>query len=87
MGPLGCPETSVRDKHYTLPNIPEERNSRGYSLLVLLTKHYSSDYMKEDEIGGACVTVGGGRNKAISATRVIHSVEYSEYVIVVKWGK
>jgi len=62
MEPLGCPEeTSIRDNHYTLRNIPEERNSRGYSLLVLLTKYYSSDYMKEDEIGGACVTRGGGR--------------------------
>ena len=27
MGPIGCPETSVRDYHYTLSNIAEERRS------------------------------------------------------------
>lgn len=27
-GPLGCPEASVRNKHYTPRNIPEERRSR-----------------------------------------------------------
>jgi hypothetical protein len=26
MGPTGCPETSVRNYHYTLCNNPEERN-------------------------------------------------------------
>ena len=25
VGPIGCPETSVRNYHYTLRNIPEER--------------------------------------------------------------
>ena len=25
MGPIGCPETSVRNYHYTLRNNPEER--------------------------------------------------------------
>ena len=28
MGPTGCPETSVRNYHYTLCNIPEERRSQ-----------------------------------------------------------
>jgi len=35
MGPIGCPETSVRDYHYSLRNDPEERSSqllRGGSL-------------------------------------------------------
>jgi hypothetical protein len=28
MGPIGCPETSVRNCHYTLRNNPEERGSQ-----------------------------------------------------------
>jgi hypothetical protein len=35
MGPIGCPETSVRNCHYSLQNNPEERSShplRGGSL-------------------------------------------------------
>jgi hypothetical protein len=35
MGPIGCPETSVRHHHYSLRNIPEKRSShwlRGGSL-------------------------------------------------------
>jgi len=35
MGPIGCPETSVRKYHYTLHNVPEEHRShilRGGSL-------------------------------------------------------
>ena len=27
MGPIGCPETSVHNYHYTLRNFPEERRS------------------------------------------------------------
>jgi hypothetical protein len=27
MGPIGCPETSVKDYHSALSNIPEERRS------------------------------------------------------------
>ena len=27
MGPIGCPETSVRNCHYSLRKSPEERNS------------------------------------------------------------
>ena len=87
MGPLGCPETSVRNNHYTLHNMQEDSSSREYSLLVLLTKYYSSDCMKEDEIGVACQEGGGERNNVISTTRVIPSVEYGEYMIVVSWGK
>ena len=37
MGPIGCPETSVHNYHFTLRNIPEERRShlhRGGSILV-----------------------------------------------------
>jgi hypothetical protein len=29
MGPIGCPETLVRNCHNTLLNIPEERRSQG----------------------------------------------------------
>ena len=28
IGPVGCPETSVRNYHYTLRNIAEERRSQ-----------------------------------------------------------
>jgi hypothetical protein len=34
MGPIGCPETSVRNYHYTLRNIPDER----WSYWDLLTR-------------------------------------------------
>jgi len=47
MGPIGCPETSVRNYHYSLRNNPEERNSqllrRGSlksRLIQLLTKPF-----------------------------------------------
>jgi hypothetical protein len=30
MGKIGCPETSVRNYHYTLRNIPEERRSQVF---------------------------------------------------------
>ena len=29
MGPIGCPETSVRSYHYCLRDNPEERSSEG----------------------------------------------------------
>jgi len=35
MGPIGCPETSVRNYHYSLRNNPKERSNhllRGVSL-------------------------------------------------------
>jgi len=28
MGPIGCPETSVRNDHHSLRNNPEERSSQ-----------------------------------------------------------
>ena len=34
----GCPETSVRNYHYTLRNNPEDRNSRVYSFFNLAAK-------------------------------------------------
>ena len=35
MGPIGCPETSVKKYHYTLRYLPEERRSqRRFSLLT-----------------------------------------------------
>ena len=39
MGPIGCPETSVRSYHYTLRNIPEEHIS-GKLLLKYFIKIY-----------------------------------------------
>jgi hypothetical protein len=34
MGPIGCPETSVRNYHYLLRNDPEERSSRVINKIV-----------------------------------------------------
>jgi hypothetical protein len=34
MGPIGCPETSVRNYHSTLRIIPEERRSKNLSYLL-----------------------------------------------------
>jgi hypothetical protein len=34
MGPIRCPETSVKDYHSTLRNTPEERRSRQYGTVV-----------------------------------------------------
>jgi hypothetical protein len=34
MGPIGCPETSVKKYHYTLRNLPEERRSQRRSSLL-----------------------------------------------------
>jgi hypothetical protein len=45
MGPIGCPETSVRNYNYSLRNNPEERSShllRGESL----KSHTFEDYLK-----------------------------------------
>ena len=36
MGPVGCPETSVRNYHYSLCNNPEERISYDNILIVTL---------------------------------------------------
>jgi len=37
MGPIGCPETSVRNHNYLLRNDPEERSSQTYKCMI--TKH------------------------------------------------
>ena len=34
MGPIGCPETSVKKYHYTLRNLLEERKSQRRSSLL-----------------------------------------------------
>jgi len=41
MGPIGCPETSVRNYHYSLRNNPEER-SPGY-LAAEARNHATTD--------------------------------------------
>jgi len=33
MGPIGCPETSVKNYHYALRNNPKERSSHEVTLL------------------------------------------------------
>jgi len=38
MGQIGCPETSVRNYHYSLRNNPEERNSQPGKHLEKLGK-------------------------------------------------
>jgi len=51
MGPIGCPETSVRNYHYSLRNNPEERSyhvlggslkSHKYSVPALQHRKYAS---------------------------------------------
>jgi len=42
MGPIGCPETSVTNYHYSLPNRPEEHSSyllRGRGLKSCICVH------------------------------------------------
>ena len=49
MGPLGCPETSVRIYHYSLPNNPEERSShllRGGSLKSNIVRFYGEEILR-----------------------------------------
>jgi len=36
MGPIGCPETSVRSYHSTLCNMPEERRSHISNTIINL---------------------------------------------------
>ena len=39
MEPVGCPETSVRNYHYTLRNIPEENsNTSADQVMKILAK-------------------------------------------------
>jgi len=42
MGPIGCPETSVRDYHYSLRNNREERSSSLSSVLFFTLVRYRS---------------------------------------------
>ena len=39
MGPIGCPETSVRNYHYSLRNSPEEGSSQPLNGFYLNTHH------------------------------------------------
>jgi hypothetical protein len=53
MGPIGCPETSVRNSHYSVRNNPEERSYQHWKLqswwyyffiiFFLVTIQYSED--------------------------------------------
>jgi hypothetical protein len=52
MGPIRCPETSVKDYHSTLRNIPKERKS--YRQCDLL--HICSE-VKGDKLDGASCTL------------------------------
>jgi len=45
MGPIGCPETSVRNCHYLLRNNPEERSSQLYRMLESGTATQSAQSM------------------------------------------
>jgi hypothetical protein len=44
MGPLGCPETSVINYHYSLRNNPEERSSRVLRDRSLKSRFCNSEY-------------------------------------------
>jgi hypothetical protein len=46
MGPIVCPETSLRNYHYTLRDIPEERGSQSKTFLVNFNKRRSL-FLKE----------------------------------------
>ena len=46
MGPTVCSETSLRNYHYTLRNIPEERGSQSKALMVKFNKRRSL-FLKE----------------------------------------
>ena len=59
MGPIGCLDTSVRNYHFTLCNIPEERRShlhRGGSLNSR-TAGRQIDVCGVDWLSGELVTV------------------------------
>ena len=42
-GPIDCIETSVRNYHYTLRNIPEDCRSQGDTITTVTLKLYSSE--------------------------------------------
>jgi hypothetical protein len=39
IGPIGCPETSVRNYHSALGKIPKQRRSQGYRLYIYIHTH------------------------------------------------
>jgi hypothetical protein len=39
MGPIGCPETTVRDYHYLLRNNPEELSSQCEGSFLFYRQH------------------------------------------------
>ena len=41
-GPVDCTETSVRNYHYTLRNIPEDCRSQGDKITTVTLKNYNS---------------------------------------------
>jgi len=47
MGPIGCPETSVRNYHYLLRNNPEERSSHLLRDKSLKSRKFHLDLQKE----------------------------------------
>jgi hypothetical protein len=46
VGPIGCPETSVKDYHSTLHNIPEEGRSYAWKFLMCRCKVALTHSMK-----------------------------------------
>ena len=46
MGPIGCPEMSVRNHHYSLPHNPEERSYQFYTMFYSSAKLYLSQFIK-----------------------------------------
>jgi len=45
IGPVGCPETSLRNYHYSLLNSPEERVSECWLLILRLVQHFKWLYL------------------------------------------
>ena len=43
LGPIGCPETLLRNYHYTLRNIPEDRRSQGDPITMVTLQLHSSE--------------------------------------------
>ena len=56
-GPKGCPETSVRNYHYSLHNTPEERSSHHLSDGSLKSQSYSCSTFITLQIGHVCLSV------------------------------
>jgi hypothetical protein len=44
LGPISCTETSIRNYHYTLCNIPEGRISQGDMITMLIIQFYSCSH-------------------------------------------